>query len=338
MPTSVDRPAGLHPALTPVRVAAQVDGPAADDATTWLSIDELAPAYALRQNGEDVAHSRALSEIDAGLPPILVHRPTMRIIDGAHRVSAAQLRGEITIEVRFFDGSEPEAFALAVRANIAHGLPLSFDDRVAAATALITQNPRWSDRAVAATAGLSAATVRAVRSRLDDGAHGEETRVGRDGRVRPIDGMAGRRRAMEVLLRSPDASLRRVAREAGVSPSTVRNVRLRMDRSEDPIGRRQPDATRSRREPARPDAASARIDARSVLDGLSRDPSLRFTESGRAMLRWLSSRIVLPEEWHEMLAGLPPHTAYLVAELAEKCAGEWARFGSALKDRTQAAG
>src|SRR5690349_6262411 len=74
-----------------------------------------------RRSGESLEHVRRLAESEDELPPIVVHRPTMRVIDGMHRLRAAELRGQQEIEVRFFDGDEASSFVLAVRANIAHG-------------------------------------------------------------------------------------------------------------------------------------------------------------------------------------------------------------------------
>ena len=55
-------------------------------------------------------HIRSLAELQDELPPILVHRTTMRVIDGMHRLKAAILRGERTIEATFYDGDDAEAF------------------------------------------------------------------------------------------------------------------------------------------------------------------------------------------------------------------------------------
>src|SRR3981081_155007 len=91
-----------------------------------------------------------LAEASGALPPIMVHRPTMRVIDGVHRVRAALLNGITEIEGRLLDWDENAAFILAVTANIAHGLPLNPADRAAAAARIIACQPLWSDRAVAA--------------------------------------------------------------------------------------------------------------------------------------------------------------------------------------------
>src|SRR6266536_5847535 len=98
-----------------------------------VPVDNIRVAGSPRSTGEDLEHTRMLADVSARLPPIIVHRPTMRVVDGVHRLRAAQLCGRDEIEVRFFDGSEQEAFVLAVRTNVAHGMPLSLADRKAAA-------------------------------------------------------------------------------------------------------------------------------------------------------------------------------------------------------------
>ena len=87
-------------------------------------IAKLRPSDSPRLAGQDTDHVRVLSQADS-LPPIIVQRGTMRVIDGMHRLRAAQLRGEKQIAVRFFEGSDDLAFVLAVHANTAHGLPLT---------------------------------------------------------------------------------------------------------------------------------------------------------------------------------------------------------------------
>ena len=212
--------------------------PMADQVTYLVPVADLQPADSPRLVGEDPEHIRVLAEPGRALPPVLVHHPTMRVIDGMHRVSAARLRGEETIEVVFFDGTDEDAFVLAVRANVAHGLPLSYADREAAVARIVVSHPDWSDRAIAATTGLAPRTVAAVRSRIV-GLPQDTARVGRDGRVRPLDSTTGRRTASRLIAAFPDASLREIARAAGISPATVRDVRERIRRGEDPVPARR---------------------------------------------------------------------------------------------------
>lgn len=302
----------------------------------WLPVRSLLPADSPRQAGEDLEHTRMLARIDAELPPIIVHRQTMRVIDGMHRLGAARMRGDEMVQVRFFDGDEQEAFVLAVRTNIAHGLPLSYDDRARAAERVIGSHPGWSDRAIAAAVGLGARTVGNVRRRMQREHNAGEARVrtGRDGRTRPVNNAEGRLRASELIRQRPDASLREIAREAGVSPSTVRDVRLRIERGDDPLpGARQrpadqPAAVPEEDRPAGPDLVA-------MLQGLQNDPSLRFSESGRGLLRWIFSRAIRADEWVGVADKVPPHCTYIIANLARTCAEEWRQLAEDLEERAQ---
>jgi DNA-binding CsgD family transcriptional regulator len=330
-----------------------------------VSVRALRAGDSPRLAGESAEHARVLAESEATLPPILVHRATMRVIDGMHRLRAAELRGDQTIDVEFFDGPEDDAFIAAVRANIAHGLPLTLADREAAATRILASHPQHSDRSIAQISGLAASTVREIRRRTASGAEGAGTvRVGRDGRVRPLNSAEARRLASDAIAERPQASLREIARAAGLSPSTVRDVRERMRRGEDPVPERQltdrhdgngetgvrstgPDAHDNRRlrpgggrpKPVRgldkDDATTERntgLSRRRLLENLSKDPSLRFTDSGRLLLRELFARSCGPPEPH-LLDSLPPHCVYTVAALARACAQEWQDLASELEYR-----
>lgn len=264
-----------------------------------------------------------LADVGNELPPILVHRPTMRVIDGMHRLGAAKRRGDSVIKVQFFERSEREAFVLSVKMNIAHGRPLSLADRARAAGRIIESYPHWSDRAIAACAGLSARSVADIRARLGTVAGEEITaRVGRDGKVRPLDHVGGRLRALEALKERPGASLREIARIAGVSPATALDVRNRMNRGE------EPSPARPARGPATGRSNGLRYnesnrDVPALLKGLTNDPSLRFSESGRDLLRWMLSRSVADGEWRAHVNEVPPHCAYIVANIARQVAGQW---------------
>lgn len=292
----------------------------------WLPVTALRPADSPRRAGEDIGHIEMLASIEERLPPIVVHRGTMRVIDGMHRLRAAKLRGDDRVEVRFFDGNEQEAFVLAVTANTTHGLPLSIGDRALATERIIASQPTWSDRAIAVAVGLGARTVGNIRRRMQDQAEVESVtaRTGRDGRVRPVDNSVGRLRASALIKQRPEASLREIAREAGVSPSTVRDVRLRLERGEDPL----PQVRQRREKPAVREAVSR------MLQGLQSDPSLRFTESGRTVLRWVHSRAIRAEEWAEVEHKVPAHCAYVLANVARSCADEWIQIAEELEQRT----
>ncbi|PRX96532.1 ParB/RepB/Spo0J family partition protein [Allonocardiopsis opalescens] len=306
-----------------------------------LDIDSLVLDGSPRLLGEDVDHTQILAETDARLPAILVHRSTMRVIDGMHRVRAAIMRGDEKISATFFDGDASEAFVRAVEANIAYGLPLSLSDRHAAAKRILDLYPQWSDRSIAAVAGLSARTIRGIRASATEEIPQLHSRVGRDGKTRPLNFADGRRRAAELIARRPEASLREIARNAGISVGTARDVRKRIDEGRDPI----PEGVRKgKREPAHSTISLNRprprngVDPAVLLDNLRKDPSVRYSESGRHMVRWLGSRIVQSGSWQEIADSVPSHCIPAVAQIATECATAWLSLAEELQSRAERLG
>ncbi|MFF2062813.1 ParB N-terminal domain-containing protein [Streptomyces sp. NPDC058200] len=291
-------------------------------------IESLIPADSPRTHGIDQDHVDVLNELEVHLPPIVVHRPTWRVVDGMHRLDAARRRGDTTIDAYLVDVAEHEVFALSVRLNTAHGMPLSYSDRVAAAGRLLRENPEMSDRYVALTAGLSARTV--ARARRSTGADPHlNVRIGLDGKARPQGVAQGRERAGRLLTERPDASLREVARTAGISLGTAHDVKQRLQRGEDPVpnGSRSAAVAAAEQQPAgrstRRTPETLPLPAAELLHRLRRDPALRSTESGRVMLRLLAMHDLDTSEWTSIVINLPTHCSDVVATLARQCALRW---------------
>jgi ParB-like chromosome segregation protein Spo0J len=310
--------------------------------TQKVPVRELLSSDSPRINGENEQHIHMLAQLDGPLPPILVHRGSLRVIDGMHRLRAAQLLGNEAIEVRFFDGTEDEAFIAGVKANTEHGLPLTLADRETAASRIIALYPERSDRWIASITGLAPGTISTVRHRSTDSNDLAKRRIGRDGRMRPLDGADGRRTAMKAIAERPDASLREIARIAGVSPGTVRDVREKMTHGEDPVSRKL-SASSSRkqlpnddgiREKRKAEALVSEVeDQRTLLLKLQRDPSLRFNEAGKRLLRWLDTQLHGPSETVHLVETIPPHCVYLIAAIAQCCADEWLQAARTLQQR-----
>jgi ParB-like chromosome segregation protein Spo0J len=312
-----------------------------------VPILSLRPGESPRLGGEDKAHIVRLAESETPLPPILVDRRTMRVIDGMHRLMAASLKGQTSIKVEFFEGSGIDAFLLAVKANITHGLPLSLSDRRAAAARIIALLPEMSDRSVGETTGLAGATVAAIRRRAGGKKQQLNSRLGRDGKRHPLNAKEGRRRAAALLVEQPEMSLRQVARNVGISPATVRDVRQRMERGEWPAPD-QPEAKVPTVESAKPqvpwssappDETQAdqgeRPDPAAILEKLLRDPSLRHTERGRRLLRLLQISVAEAQEWPTAVSALPPHCMVTVMELAIHFGQMWLCFARELEERAR---
>lgn len=307
-----------------------------------VPISSLVAAESPRTAGEDSAHVHALAESEPAPPPILVHRPTRRVIDGMHRLRAARLRGHDHIAAHYFDGAEGDIFPLAVAVNVAHGLPLSLTDRMAAAERIFQSHPQWSDRAVAQVAGLSTKKVSEIRRRVSEGLPRFASRIGRDGRVRPLNCAQGRALAGELIKNNPEASTRQIAKQAGISPATAADVRNRLRMGLDPVPTKQRGGIGGYPvEPAQDLSLLSGVDlgARrrspneltSIFESLRRDPSLRFNELGRIVLRMFDACAVVAREQAKIVENLPPHCAEPMAELVQGYMEIWRSFAAQLQ-------
>lgn len=311
---------------------------AAPDAryATLVSVDSLLPGDTPRIKGIDITHAEMLADLETDLPPILVQHSTMRVIDGMHRLYAAKRRGREKICVQFCDcdEDEDEVFVLAVAANIRHGMPLTVADKRAAAARILRTRPDASDRWIAQVSGLAAGTVAAIRQANMGLLPEPARRVGRDGRIRPLNATDGRRVARDVITSKPDASLRQVAREAGISVGTVRDVREKMRLGVNPV---QPKRSASRKSRKRGMPKSgyeiSQADFDSILQRIRRDPSLRYTESGQSVLRWLFPRLLQVSDWEEVMDSIPQRWISEFIDVAYGCAGAWVAFAEELQQR-----
>jgi hypothetical protein len=281
-----------------------------------VALADLRPGASPRLQGEDEAHARLLAAAPGELPPILVHRPTMRVIDGMHRVTAASLRGHRHILALFFDGLWDDAFVEAVRRNVTHGKPLTQQERERAAERILTTHPQWSDRVVAEACGMSPRTVARLR-RVVRPARSTVVRVGRDGRARPTDTTAGRLQAAEIMRERPEASLREVAELAGTSVGTARDVRHRLTSGRHPL----PDRARALREPAAYD--------------WSQDRAVAVSACGDRFASWFQASAIERASWVRFVDVLPLSRLYLVSDESRRRAREWSAFAGALDERVR---
>jgi transposase-like protein len=335
---NTSRPRIARPVPEAPRAGAATNGAASRREVATVPISSVRHGDSPRLAGEDRSHIARLAEAETPLPPILVDRRSMRVIDGMHRLMAASLKGQESIEVEFFDGSAADAFLLAVKANVIHGLPLSRTDRHAAAARIVALQPQMSDRAIGESAGLAAKTVAAIRRRSTDAAR-LHARVGKDGRIRPLSSAQGRQRAAELLAERPEASLREVARAAGISPATAGDVRRRLQRGQQPapgqadaaddavVPHRASQLSRPRAVPPTPAA---------VLEKLLRDPSLRHNDQGRWLLRLLQANAAGVQELPGATITVPPHCATMVVQLAQHYGRMWLGFAQGLHERMRA--
>jgi hypothetical protein len=264
----------------------------------------------------------------------------MRVIDGMHRLLAARMRGDSEIEARFFEGDDASSYVLAVKSNVEHGLPLSLADRKVAAARIVSLYPEWSDRLIASIAGVAPNTIASIRALpgAEDDRPSEQngqldTRVGRDGRRRPRNTEERRELAARLMRENPRASLREIARQAGISPETVRSVRWSEmgaceEEREEPAVPPVAAASRSRR---RLRSGHAGGDRKAALKFLRADPALRSTERGRSLLRMLSFPELFVRDGPTLIAQIPPHCLAGVAEAALECAAAWHGFATKIE-------
>lgn len=288
----------------------------------YVDVETLSFGLTPRSGAVDMDHVNVLAELLPHLPPIVVHGPTRHVVDGVHRVHAALSVGKTQVAAVLFTGSQIEAFLHAVEANTAHGKPLSLAEREAAAVRIIQDLPLWSDRRVATTCGLSAATIGKLRRSATDHSDQLRTRVGRDGKARPVDAAAVRRQVADALRADPEASMRSIAARVGASEGTVRDVRARLDRGADILPPRL----------ARRDGD----DGESNVSAWDSDEALRSNDACKDFGVWLDAHLLTDDSsWNAYVDVLPISRVYEVADSARTCSEVWRRFALALEQRAQ---
>ena len=309
--------------------------PSLEPAIVKLAIGDVRLGPSMRERGVDPSHVAALAEVADRWPPIVVRRADRLVIDGQHRVAAAGQIGLRTLRAVWFDGSAEDSYLEFVRCNVTHGLPLTLAERRLAARRIMSSRPDLSDRRIAAVCGLSPRTVARLREEEADTARpnenrGRTRRVGRDGRVRPLDPAATRARIAAELARSPDASLRAIASAVGASPGTVRSVRNQMPAgtpSALPEETKEPEAT--------------------VLGLLSRTPKAAATlqcredraftdrDNGPKFVKWFDGTSVEESELWQYVEAVPLSRVYEVADEARRRADFWNEFAVAIEGRVR---
>jgi len=311
-----------------------------------VALERLRFGLSPRQVFCDDQHVEALAEVLDEVPPIVVHAGTLQVIDGVHRVHAAKRVGRRTIRALIFDGDEIEARIEAVRSNITHGKPLTLREREAAAQRVLELVPTWSDRRIAMVSGLSPKTVARLRERATVDSAQSRARLGRDGRLRPVDPAAVRRRVAEVLRADPGASNRAIARRAGASQATVRDVRERLSQG---LSELAAVSSRRRQRKAGKAAAKAGPTATSPATASGVAPAgpptgPQAVPSGRPRLAdgepgdfttWFEVRHIDDNHWQRFVDVVPIGRVYEIADTCRRFSASWKAFASALEDRAR---
>jgi ParB-like chromosome segregation protein Spo0J len=301
------------------------------DGVALVAVAGLSTGSSFRTGGLCAEQVDQLAELGGAWPPILV-RPDGFVVDGAHRVAAARRLGLVRVPAECFEGGPEDAFVEFVRRNVAHGLMLTLSERKQAAVRVLRVHPSWSDRRVAELCALSPKTVGRLRLKAvcptEDGLQPDgdtEVREGRDHRLRPVRRGSVRGRVVEALRAQPGASLRTIASAVGVSPETVRLVRMNL--ATDP-------GDRAAEAPVTAPVAALVEGLAPTVDGVvwRSDAALESSERGADLLSWLDRTAVDPSDlgWAEVV---PLSRVYLVAEEARRRSEAWLRLADALEAR-----
>ncbi len=256
--------------------------------------------------------------------PIVVSGRTGRVIDGRHRVAAARALGWTTIRATVFEGDADAESDEFVRLNAQGVLPVDRSQRQAAARRLLERHPDWADRRVGEVCGMSPKTIARLRSSA--GRSVGETRVGRDGRSRPVDPSMQRARILEALVDQPDASLRTIARELGVSPETVRRVRLGMEgegshQTADEVVPMPPPISLAQRRIQRPNWVA--------------DRAFQSRADGALAVDFLERTDVTEVDIGVCVESIPLSQVYEIADEARRRAAVWARLADTVETRAR---
>ncbi len=207
---------------------------------------------------------------------------------------------------------------------------------------------------MAGITGLSAKAIASLRNSSTGDTRFDGKRLGRDGKRRPIMPAEGRRRAAEYINAHPEASLREVARETDVSLGTVHDVREKIRRGADHAAGAPARATEQ--VAISPVAAAApvspapvgiihgggartaqRVAWPTISAKLTADPALRYTDGGRAFLRWMALHSMQADEWREFIDAIPQHWLKEVSRIAASMSQEWQQFADRLGTKLEAA-
>ena len=145
---------------------------------------------------------------------------------------------------------------------------------------------------------------------------------------RPVDRAALRAQIVDALKEQPEASLRKVAAAVGVSPETVRQVRLAMDAT--------PPAEPAVLTETAPSSIPERVARMASVEPSWRhdDPALVSSEGGDDFVRWFDRTTIDDDEWRLRAEHVPLSRVYEIADEARRRADTWIRFARALEART----
>ena len=175
--------------------------------------------------------------------------------------------------------------------------------------------PHLSDRSLSNACGLAPGTVAKIRTRATDHLGPSRTRLGRDGRTRPVNPREQRERVSEALAREPGASDRSIAREIGCAVSTVRSAR-----GESPARHLQ-------------DFGSSPAKAGQLE--MVADRAFCGDENRERFARWFDAREMSDDDWASLVDALPRNRLYEIALQARQRSCSRTRLADALEEQAR---
>lgn len=278
------------------------------------------------------AHVSALAACCGHLPPVLVRRGDLSVVDGAHRLAAARRLGMSAVLVEWFEGTWVEALQSFLARNTSDGLAVSVDDRQRGVRRLLAGQPDWSDRRIAQICGVSPKMVARMRSN-DEGPHSDSPcakRIGRDGRARPVRAGVMRSRIAEALSRDPQASLRSIASQLGVSPETVRSVRMEREAPQQAGFR---DAVVGAPDMSPVGCLVRQLPTEPLPPAWHQDMAFTSTRQGMSFVEWFDATDVAADCGRA--DDVPLSRVYDIADEARRRATFWSEFALTLEARTR---
>lgn len=195
--------------------------------------------------------------------------------------------------------------------------PLSAAEGRRRAAAYIGAHPEAPLREVAREADVSLGTVHDVRERLRRGWDCAAQERGRQLAMAPVRPADGRSAPVPAGPLSQSSLSQSPLAPSPLSPSALSPSPLAPSQLRARIGRNS-------QQPLAWPTISAK---------LAGDPALKYTDGGRAFLRWMAARSTKADEWREFIDAIPMHWLRDVSQVAETMSAEWREFAERLRNR-----
>ena len=70
-----------------------------------------------------------------------------------------------------------------------------------------------------------------------------------------------------------------------------------------------------------------------IAPKLADDPGLKYTEGGRAFMRWMTMHVANTGQWREFADSIPSHWLDDISSVAEQASEAWRDFAEHLRSR-----